>query len=383
VNQALLSNTTLEIVGTRARRGFGAPVEAQAVIDLSALNGIVDYQPEELVITLGPGTLMSELQALLLTRRQMLAFEPPDFGSLWGLPPGLGSIGGCAMVGRGGARRISAGAPRDHCLGVKGVNGFGEAFGAGGRVVKNVTGFDLPKLVVGSFGTLCALTQITLKVMPMPEDSATIVLAGLSDAEALRVMSDALSSTAQVSSAAHLPGDVAGAGGSVTLLRLEGMAPSVAARRAHLTRMFQAIAPLSVLDRDESQAIWSKISNAGFFAADLNTVVWKLSVPPSAGAALGRTLSDELHGRCYFDWGGGGVWLELPTAPDAHAAVVRDRLRASVGGHATLMRAADAVRAAVSPLQPLSPEELRVTRAVKAQFDPHGLLNPGRMLRDS
>ena len=391
VNQALVSNITMEIIGTGTRRGFGAPVVSQAILDLSALSGIVDYQPEELVITLGPGTTMAEMRALLGTRRQMLAFEPPDFGPLWGLPPGLGTIGGCIMVGRGGSRRISAGAPRDHCLGVKGVNGFGEAFGAGGRVVKNVTGFDLSKLVAGSFGTLCALTQITLKVMPAPEDCATVVLAGLADADAVKVMSDALGSTAQLSSAAHLPADVAGhssvasvagRGGAVTLLRLEGTAPSVAARRDHLARLFQA-APLSVLDRDESLAIWNEVSNASFFAGNPETVVWALSVPPSAGAALGRELCEALRGRCYFDWGGGGIWLELPAAADAHAAAVRGRLHAGSGGHATLLRAPDAVRTAVAPLQPLAPDELRVTRAVQAQFDPRRLFNPGRMFRES
>jgi glycolate oxidase FAD binding subunit len=391
VNEALRANTTLEIVGTGARRGYGAPVTAQALLDLGALNGIVQYQPEELVLTLGPATPMAEVTALLHAQRQMLAFEPPDFGPLWGLAPGLGTIGGCLMVGRGGARRISAGAPRDHCLGIKGVNGFGAAFGAGGRVVKNVTGFDLSKLVVGSCGTLCVLSQITVKVLPAPQDCATLALAGLSDADAVALMSQALGTTAQVASAAHLPADVArdsavpavaAAAAALTLVRLEGSTPSVQARREHLRARFQAHAPLTVLDREESAALWSEISDATYFARFSHTVVWKLSVAPTAGAALGRSLAGELHGRCYYDWGGGAVWLELPAAPDAHEGTVRARLRACAGGHATLLRAADAVRAAVSPLQPLEPDELRVTRAVKAQFDPHGLFNPGRLWRE-
>ena len=386
VNEALLADLPVEIVGTGSRRALGRPVAAEATLDLSGLTGVVDYQPEELVITLNPGAGLAEVEALLGARGQMLAFEPPDFGSLWGQAPGLGTIGGCIMTGRGGPRRLTAGAPRDHCLGIKGVNGFGEAFGAGGRVVKNVTGFDLPKLVAGSFGTLCAITELTLKAMPAPQASAGLVLAGLADADAVRAMSRALGSPVQVSAAAHLPqavardcAAVAGLGASATLLRLEGTGPSVAARLAHLKALFRDLAAPAVLDDDETRAVWKQIADAAFFAVGRETVVWKLSVAPSQGAALGQGLADELGGRRYYDWGGGGVWLELPPAPDAHAAVIRGRLS---GGHATLMRGSEAQRRAAPALQPLPPGEMTLTRAVKHQFDPRGLLNPGRMYGD-
>ncbi|MDP3594860.1 MAG: hypothetical protein Q8R94_23605, partial [Phenylobacterium sp.] len=291
--------------------------------------------------------------------------------------------------GRGGPRRLTAGGPRDHCLGVKGVNGFGESFAAGGRVVKNVTGFDLPKLIAGSFGTLCAATELTVKVLPAASDTATLAVLGLGDDAAMKIMSQALGSAAQVSSAAHLPADIArvsAAAGvfgqaAVTLLRLEGVRPSVAARVGHLAQALESAGPQILLDREASIAIWKQVADAAWFAGGADTVVWKLSVPPSLGAAVGARLAGELSGRCYYDWGGGGVWLELPGADHAHAARVREVLQEVAGGdgHATLMRAADAVRATEDPFQPLAPGVAALTERVRAQFDPQGIFNPGRM----
>ncbi|HVK42384.1 MAG TPA: FAD-binding protein [Phenylobacterium sp.] len=389
VAEALAAGKTLELIGGGSRRAFGRPVEADVVLDLSALSGVVTYQPEELILAAAPGTPMAEIEALLAARGQQLAFEPPDFGPLWGLPAGLGTLGGAIMTGRGGPRRLNVGGPRDHCLGVKGVNGFGETFAAGGRVVKNVTGFDLPKLITGSFGTLCVATELTVKVLPAASDTATLVLLGLSDEAAMSVMSQALGSPAQVSAAAHLPADIAGISSvagitgqaAATLLRLEGVRPSVAARVGHLAQALEAAGPQILLDREPSLAIWKDVADAAFFAKAVETVVWKLSVAPTLGAALGKRLTDELSGRCYYDWGGGAVWLELADADDAHAAHVRRTLQEVAGGdgHATLMRAPLAVRATEEPFQPLGAAVAALTERVRAQFDPQGIFNPGRM----
>lgn len=389
VADALSDGKTLELIGGGSRRAFGRPVEADVVLDLSGVSGVVTYQPEELILAAAPGTPMAQIEAMLAERGQQLAFEPPDFGPLWGLPAGRGTLGGAIMTGRGGPRRLTAGGPRDHCLGVKGVNGFGESFAAGGRVVKNVTGFDLPKLIAGSFGTLCAATELTLKVLPAPSDMATLAVLGLGDDAAMKVMSQALGGAAEVSSAAHLPADIAGVSAaagvfgqaSVTLLRLEGVRPSVAARVGHLTQALESAGPQVLLDREASIAIWKQIADAAWFAGGADTVVWKLSVPPSLGAAVGARLAGELSGRCYYDWGGGGVWLELPGADHAHAARVREVLQevARGDGHATLMRAADAVRATEDPFQPLAPGVAALSERVRAQFDPQGIFNPGRM----
>ena len=389
VKDALAAGRTLELLGRGTRRAFGRPVAADAVLDLSALAGVVSYQPEELILVVRPGTPMAEIAQLLAANGQCLAFEPPDFGPLWGLPAQGGSIGGAVMTGRGGPRRLTAGGPRDHSLGVKGVNGFGEAFAADGRVVKNVTGFDLPKLTAGSFGTLFAVTELTLKVLPAPPTSQTLVIRGLSDEAAMGVMSKALGCPAQVSSAAHLPADVAArsqvgelsaAHGAVTLLRVEGVGPSVTARIAHLTDVLSAEARQAVLDREASHLAWKEIADASAFVGGEGQI-WKLSVPPMMGAAVGRRLADELSGRCFYDWGGGAVWLELPAAPDAHAGRVREVLAQVAGGeaHATLMRADADVRAQVAPFQPLAPGVAALTERVRAQFVPQRIFNPGRM----
>lgn len=380
VADALAQGLSMELVSQGTRRGLGRPVEAQVMLDLSGLSGVVAYQPEELILAVRPATPMAEVQDLLARHGQHLAFEPPDFGPLWDLPAGAGSIGGAVMIGRGGPRRLTAGGPRDHCLGLKGVNGFAEAFAAGGRVVKNVTGFDLPKLVAGSFGTLCVTTELTLKVLPAPAETATLAVLGLTDAQGAAVMSKALGSPAQVSAAAHLPADVAPGGAAMTLLRLEGVRPSVAARVAHLAELLERAGPQALLDDEASRAIWKQVADAAWFAGG-DQPLWKLSVPPTKGADVGRRLAAELSGRCFYDWGGGGIWLELPPAPDAHAGAVRELLAEIVGGdgHATLMRASAEVRAAVPPLQPLAPALAALSERVRRQFDPQNLFNPGRM----
>jgi glycolate oxidase FAD binding subunit len=382
VREAIGGKTTLELVGSGSRKAFGRPVTADAMLDLSGLTGIVSYQPEELILSVRPGTPMSEIAALLAANGQELAFEPPDFGPLWGGAAGQGTIGGCVLTGRGGPRRMSAGAPRDHCLGVKGVNGFGEAFGAGGRVVKNVTGFDLTKLIAGSFGTLCAVTELTLKVMPAAPDCVTLALGGLDDADAVQAMGRALASPASVTAAAHLPAGLAGPEAR-TLLRLEGFTPGIRARATQLRDLLGGAAPVTEYDRDASALIWREVGDAAWFAGDPQRVIWRLSVPPSSAATLG-VLAADLGGRRFYDWGGGQLWLELPAAPDGHSARVRKALAQAVGadGHATLMRAPEAVRARQGVFQPLSPAVAALTGRVKRQFDPEGLFNPGRMYPD-
>ncbi len=389
VCDAVADNIRLEIVGNGSRRGFGRPVETDAILDLSSLSGVVLYQPTELVLTAMAGTPLAEITALLADRGQQLAFEPPDFGPLLGGASTEGTLGGCAMTGYGGPRRLTAGAPRDHCLGVKSVNGFGQTVAAGGRVMKNVTGFDLTKLLVGSFGTLGVVTEFTFKVLPAPPETLTLVLSGLSDDGAVRAMSLALSSPHAVTAAAHLPAEVAadssvsaiaGAGTSATLLRLEGVPQGVRARTAHLSADFAGKAPMIELDRAGSNIFWKETGDVSYFARHPDRVVWRLSVPPAAAGEIGK-IASEIGGRCFYDWGGGSIWLELPAADDGHAGRVRAHLADVVGedGHATLVRAPKAVRSAVPPFQPLSPALRALTERVKRQFDPRGIFNPGRI----
>ncbi|PWC77952.1 glycolate oxidase subunit GlcE [Azospirillum sp. TSH64] len=374
VRWALSANEPLEILGRGSRRGLGRPVQAGHALDLSGLSGVIAYEPEELVLTALAGTRMDLIRSMLADRGQHLAFEPPEGGTL----------GGLVASGLAGPRRISAGSARDHTLGIAGVSGRAEAYKGGGKVVKNVTGYDVPKLMAGSFGTLTALTEITVKVLPAPEDSATLLLSGLDDAAAVAMLDRALRSPYEVSGAAHLPAGIAarsgvaavsGAGGAVTLVRLEGFGPSVAARVAMLREELRADA---VLGRDESLAVWREVRDGAGLEACLaeggDAHLWKLSVPPSAGPATVEAIRRTRDVEVFYDWGGGLVWLTAP--PDSGAAI---RGALSAGGHATLVRAPDSVRAATDVFQPLPEPLMALSRRVKESFDPKGILNPGRM----
>ncbi|MFQ5774264.1 MAG: glycolate oxidase subunit GlcE [Kiloniellaceae bacterium] len=381
----------LEVAGRGSKRGLGRPVQAGHGIDLSALAGITLYEPEELVLSARAGTPMAEVEAALANKNQMLAFEPADLGPLLGGAAGRGSLGGVLACNLSGPRRIKAGAARDHFLGVHGVSGRGEAFKSGGRVVKNVTGYDLCKLLAGSHGTLAVMTDVTVKVLPVPEKTRTVLLFGLDDAAALEAMTRALQSAHEVSGAAHLPAAlaagsgvsyVAEAGGAVTALRVEGPGPSVEYRCAALRRELADLAATEELHGTNSAALWRDLRDVAPFLAHPDRFVWKVSVPPAAGADVAAEIArgaDVLH---FYDWGGGLIWLALPasdgTAQDAGAATVRAALAAR-GGHATLVRAPAELRAAVPVFQPQDEANAALTRRIKDAFDPKRVLNPGRM----
>lgn len=358
----------LEIVGTGTKRQIGHPVQAAATLDMSGFTGVIAYEPEELILDVQAGTRLSEVEAMLAERGQQLAFEPPDFSALLGAAHN-GTIGGLVASNLSGPRRIKAGAVRDHILGVHGVTGAGNAFKSGARVVKNVTGYDMPKLVTGSWGTLAALTSVILKVLPAPETEETVVLTGLDDAEAVAAMSLAMQSPCEVSSAAHVPGEA-------TYLRLEGIAPSVAYRRDQLGKVLKR--PIEVMAAKSSAAKWKAIRDGAMFVENPRHPLWRISVAPSEAPAIIRTLKDKLNLRYLFDWAGGLVWLEVPPSHDASEALVRGSFRA---GHATLIRAPEATRAAVNVFQPQEAALVALTSRLKDAFDPRHILNPGRMYR--
>jgi glycolate dehydrogenase FAD-binding subunit len=389
IAEAVVGRRRLEVLGHGTKRGLGRPVEADARLDLRHLAGIGLYEPEELVLTAKPGTAMAEIEALIAQRGQMLACEPADLGPLYGAPAGMGTLGGMIACNLSGPRRPKAGAARDGFLGFTAVSGRGERFKAGGRVMKNVTGYDLPKLLAGSHGTLAALAEITVRVHPAPERTVTLLLLGLDAERGNRAMTLALGSAHDVSGAAYLPAAlaarsridaVAGAGASVTALRLEGIAASVAARAAALERLLAEFrAPLARTEAEASIALWREIRDLHFLLPEGEAVIWRLSLPPVAGGATAERLARAIAGtRFYLDWGGGLLWAALPAAPDAHAAMLRPAA-AAAGGHATLMRAPDAVRAAVPVFEPEPAPLAELTARVRAGFDPLGILNPGRM----
>ena len=390
----------LEIAGTATKRGLGRPLigphggEGNRTIghtlDLSHLSGITLYEPEELVLSAGAGTPLAEIEAAVADKGQQLAFEPIDMARLYGNQGG--TLGGAIACNLAGPRRIKAGAARDHVLGVQGVSGRGEAFKSGGRVVKNVTGYDLSKLMTGSYGTLAALTEITIKVLPAPEKIRTVLVFGLDDAVAQQAMTAALNSSHEVSGAAHLPAAaaaqsavsyVSGAGGAVTALRVEGFDPSVAARSEALRDLLGSFGALEELHSANSAVFWQEVRDAVPFQQD-DHPLWRISVAASAGAAVVRDIASAQAGAAIYDWGGGLIWYRLDNAAGdvgVGATAVRTALSRHGGGHATLVRATDAVRAQAEVFQPQATGLAALTARVKDSFDPRRILNPGRMYR--
>jgi len=384
VRAAIAEKMTLEVRGAGTKRGLGRPVTADAPLDLTRLAGVKTYEPEELVLTAGAATPLAEIERLVAQKGQRLAFEPPDYGPLYGGAAGRQTLAGVVAANLAGSRRVSAGAARDHFLGFRAVNGRGESFKAGGQVVKNVTGYDLCKLLAGSYGTLALLTEMTVKILPVAETEATLVLSHLSDEGAMRAMADAMGSAFEVSAAAHLPETVASgvvyqSDGAATLLRLEGPAPSVEARVEGLRALLRPHGAAERLSPPDSKMAWRALANAEPFTHDLEHPLWRLSVPPSAGAETARAIAETLGCSYFFDWGGGRIWLELNNASaDAGAAIVRASVAKS-GGHAVLVRASEETRRTIAPFDPGAAGLFALSKRVKAGFDPLGLFNPGRM----
>jgi glycolate oxidase FAD binding subunit len=370
VRHAANDKRPLIVQGAGTKRGWGRPI-AGDVLDLSQLSGITLYEPEELVLSAQAATPLAEIERRLAQRGQRLAFEPPDLGPLYGVPKDKGTLGGAVACNLAGPRRISAGAARDHVLGFAGVSGRGEAFKSGGRVVKNVTGFDLSKLLAGSFGTLAVMTSLTLKVLPASEMTATVLLTGLDTEAAVAAMSKALNSPHEVSGAAHLPHVQP----SLTALRLEGTSVSVAARVDGLKALLGAT---DLLDTTASVRFWSEVRDVAPLLDDPERAVWQVSIPPASGATVAAAIRARLDARHYFDWGGGRLWLAVAGDVAEGATVIRTAVAAS-GGHASLMRAADGARRRVAPFQPLPPAEAALVKRLKDNFDPAGILNPSRM----
>jgi glycolate oxidase FAD binding subunit len=382
---AIAEKTPMEIVGSATMRTIGRPLATPLKLDLSGLAGLNFYEPEELVLSARAGTRRSEIDALLLSRRQAFAFEPPDFARLLGSNQG-GTLGGMIAANLSGPRRIRSGALRDHILGFSAVSGRGEPFQCGGRVMKNVTGYDLPKLMAGSWGTLCALTEVTMKVMPAPETTATLLLFGLTDAAAGMAMRDAMRSPLDIAGAAHLPADVArastladiaDAGMSVTLLRLEGFGESVTFRLAELQARITT--EQAVLDQQRSESAWSEIRDVHLLAEPRERIVWRVSLPPSDGPrAMDHIRTAAPGARGYYDWAGGLLWVSVPPSEHGSTQVVRGAIPPATG-HATLIRGPESLRRSVFVFEPLPDPLAKLTQRVKQAFDPSGVLNPGRM----
>ena len=383
---AAAAGRPIEIRGAGSKAGLGRPMQAGSCLAMTGLSGVTAYEPEELVLTAWAGTPLAAIEDCLTAGGQALAFEPRDLSAVLG-GTGLQTLGGVVATNLSGPRRCVGGAVRDHVLGLRAVNGMGELFKAGGKVVKNVTGYDLCKVLTGSFGTLAAFTEITVKVLPAAETEETLLVLGQDAAAAVRLMSQALGSSANPSAAAWLPGPLAGrseaaglsGGGAATCLRLEGFGPSVEARRRALLDRLGSGSQVVLLAAEGSRRLWRQLRDLLVFVPGRpDFALWKLALRPSDAPALVERLSRLDGALPFLDWGGGLAWLGLPCGDDAQAAAVRDAMPA--GGHATLVGAPAAVRASQPVFQPLPPPLAALEARLKGSFDPKGILNPGRMV---
>ena len=356
----------IEVIGGGTKRAVGTLGAVDLVLSTAGLNRVIDYAPDELVLTAQPGVRLADLETLVAGRDQMLAFEPPRLTALLDAQ-GQPTLGGVLATNLSGSRRIRAGAARDHFLGFEAVSGRGEVFKAGGKVVKNVTGYDLMKLMAGSWGTLAILTEVTIKVLPAPRSETTLMLFGLADATAAEVMGLAMNGPFDVSGAAHLPAFAAGAAPlkaamAVTALRLDGFEASVASRVEALAAALKSFGRIEQLDAAHSREFWGQIREVEAFVGDPRPL-WRLSLPP----ADGWRGPHQLPGDALYDWAGGQVWLLTEVPAQQVRSVVQ-----TLGGHALCLRGGETFTARSGPLGALQAR-------VKAAFDPLGVLNPGRL----
>lgn len=336
-------------------------------LSVSAMTGIDLYEPGALTIVAKAGTPLAEVEAALAAENQRLPFEPMDHRALLGTD-GTPTLGGMVASNVSGPRRVQAGACRDCLIGVRFVNGTGQPLSNGGRVMKNVTGYDLVKLMAGSYGTLGVLSEVSFKVLPSVEASATLIIHGLSDVDAISALSQALGSPFEVSGAAHCP--IGQDGTPETLIRLEGFTDSVSYRAERLRELLAACGEISIeTDPEILAARWKSVRDVETFAGQ-DGDVWRISVKQSDGPEVSARLKSA---EVMYDWGGGLVWAKLLEGTD-----IRPKLE-GISGHATLVRAGAASRGAIPTFAPENAVLAKISNDLRGRFDPRGILNPGLM----
>jgi glycolate oxidase FAD binding subunit len=389
LTDASANRTPVEVMGAGSKRAVGRPSQAAVSLTTSSLAGISLFEPTELILSARAGTPLARVEAQLASHGQMLAFEPVDLGPVLGIEPGHTTMGAVLATNLSGSRRVASGGVRDHALGIKAVSGAGQTFTSGGRVMKNVTGLDLTRGLSGSWGTLAVLTEVTFKVMPIPEETGTLILLGLPDSIAVEALCAAMGTPFEVSGAIHLQealcgrlwhADIRTAQKAVTALRIENFSRSVSYRMQRLKEVLKPFGDVHELDHASSLAFWDELRQLSVLQRS-DAPLWRISTAPRSGPKVVAAIGRYMPSSAFYDWSGGLVWVEVLPAADAGAADVR-RVVATHGGHATLIRAEPAVRAAIDVFQPLEPALSHISREIKAVMDPAGILNPGRMHAD-
>jgi glycolate oxidase FAD binding subunit len=387
----------LELYSGGTKRAIGRPATDSYGVSVKPLSGILFYEPAELVISMRAATPLAEVNALLAEHKQVLAFEPPDWSNLFSLQGGSPTCCGVIGSNSSGSRRILAGAARDHLLGFRAISGRGVDFQSGGRVVKNVTGYDLSKLMTGSWGTLAIMYELTLKTMPAAETTRTLFLYGAEDDEALRWMNKILSQNFAISGAAHIPlatakqwGGLDGTPTSLTAFRLEG---TQQATQSKLNELQILIGTEQQINNNEGEAalqFWHSVNNLSVFSApsaNTSAPLWRILTPRNQAAHLAARLSAECEDVLYFmEWGGGLIWLshdvssgETELGDFIQKANQIRNICLECDAQAILIRASKEARERISFLPPLSSPLAALTARIKNAFDPNGILNPGRL----
>ena len=386
------SNIPIELIGSGSKRKLGKPLQCAKTLNLSKINGIVEYLPEELYIKVKAGTSIKEIEKELKKNKQQLAFEPIDFGYFLNGTSNFGTAGGQVACNISGPRRLKVGSVRDHILGFRGINGKGEIIKSGGTVVKNVTGYDLSKLMCGSYGTLVALTEITFKVLPAPEESKTLVIHNQKIVSAIDLLNKAASSANDISGAVYLPNEPEVKGcvmdikntfklndlkqeGSITAIRVEGSKNSISNRIENLFNELKIDNfTTSILELNQSEIFWNKVKNLEFFSSSKNSIV-RIVVPPSECVNLIYQFSNKF--KYYLDWGGALIWMEAFELSEEMFESIRRKV-VKMGGYVTMIKNSDFLPY-VEDVFTINRERFNISQNIKKSFDPKRILNAGKM----
>jgi len=384
--EATANGTPVEIIGGHTKAHFGRPRQAYETISTHVLRGIRSYDHRDRIITVQAGCLISDIEREIHARGQMLGFEPIDVASIFGDEPGRATIGGVVASNLSGSRRVSGFGIGDSIRGVKAVAGTGEVIQTGGTVTRGADGFNLMRLLTGSWGTLAALVEISLRLQPIPEHTDTIIILGLSEEIAIEAMSGALMTPYGITGTVHLEPRIASRlwfeaireqGRSVTALRLENASASASGRLAGLKDALHAYGELHVLSHQDSLSFWHELRLLSVLPYS-ETPLWRISTLPSKAFEVVSGIRRYMQVDAFYDWSGGLIWLEVPQSADAGATEIR-RVIASSGGHATLVRAPDHVKESIDVFEPMHSGVELMTKRLKRVFDPAGVLNRGRM----
>jgi glycolate oxidase FAD binding subunit len=388
IKSTLADNTSISIAGQNTKYGFGHSHAAQNNIRMTSFDGIVEYDPAELVMRAKAGTPMSTIENALSEHRQHLAFEPPNLGKLYEANSSKGTIGGAFVGNLSGPRRFVAGAARDHILGVKAVSGRGEVFKSGGNVIKNVTGYDMSKLITNSWGTLSIITELSFKVLPAPALSITLGITNISPDSAMHLLSKLAQSALQISGLAYIPGHTLSNSDSdslspdyqtLCLIRIEGSQLSVKDRVAGIESLIGGIETLVHFNEEDSKSLWKLIRDPDeFMSAHKDTTIIKVSIPPAHASTLIELLSSIEDCDWYADAAGAWFWISLKQDVVAKILLLRNSL-IEIGGSAIIYKASETVKKEAGIFSQMDNGLQKLNQGIKNSFDPNNILNPNRL----